>query len=112
VYGVRPTHFTSSVDFFLSNDQLNYDQLRKIQRVNAGPIINAYNPDHDLVVDFDHYPLMMNIRVPEPREKKKDHISITVADSPKASKKVSKKDFKKSTLNPDASAWRSMEQIV
>jgi hypothetical protein len=108
VYGVRPTHFTSSVDFFLSNDQLNYDQLRKIQRVNAGPIINAYNPDHDLVVDFDHYPLMMNIRVPEPREKKKDHISITVADSPKASKKVSKK----STLNPDASAWRAMEQIV
>ena len=108
IYSVRPTHFTSSVDFFLSNDQLDFDNLQKIQRVRAG-VINPYDLNYDLISDFDHYPLMMNVTIPESRKKKKVwNPSITVADSPKASKKVSKK----STLNPNANAWNYTDQIV
>jgi len=106
-YGVRPKYFNTDVDFILSNNRLRFDQLRKIPRVIAGPLINPYNPVLDLVYDFDHYPLMMNIRIPQPRKKKKEDLLITVADSPKASKKLNPKA---NVFEPNPNAYT--EQMV
>ncbi len=61
--------------------------------------INKKYPDlnYDLISDFDHYPLMMNVTIPEPRKKKNKDIKITVADSPKAK------------LNPNAKSWTNSD---
>jgi len=118
VYGVSPTHYDyqnqnqnvpSDVDFFLSNNQLNYNGLNKTPNVVYQGDIRSYNWQDDLRRDFDHYPLTMNVTIPEPRKKKEEDLLITVADSPKASKKL---NAKANAFNPNPNPNAYTYQMV